>query len=219
MRLANPRAARCATPFAVALALLAAAGCASPPDAPSSSESAADGGSFKALGRARAPVTVIEYTDLQCPYCARFALNTFPELRRLYVDTGKVRFESRDLPLPFHPYAIPAAVAARCAGEQGRYWEYRESLLSRQNELPVSPYDEVAGQLGLERGAFSACRTDGRQAQNVRLEAASASAQGITATPSFVIGRTVEGQFVGETIQGAQPLAVFKEKIEALLKQ
>jgi protein-disulfide isomerase len=219
MRHANSRTARRAARTAITLALLATAGCAGPPQAWPDSESAAAGGNFRALGRARAPVTVIEFTDLQCPHCARFAMNTFPELRRLYVDTGKVRFESRDLPLPFHPYAIPAAVAARCAGEQGKYWEYRELLAVRQTDLPESPYDDVAGQVGLDRDAFNACRADGRQIQNVRQEAAQASAQGISVTPSFVIGRTVEGPLVGETIEGAEPLAVFEQKIEALLKQ
>jgi len=214
----NSATARSAWSFAITLALLAAAGCASPPQHPAGGESAT-AANFKSLGRASAPVTVIEFTDLQCPYCASFAMNTFPELRRLYIDTGKVRFESRDLPLPFHPQAIPAAVAARCAGEQGRYWEYRELLLARQQDLPAAPYEELAGRLALDRDAFVACRTGGRQEQAVRQEAARASAQEIRATPSFVIGRTVAGRFVGERIEGAEPLAVFREKIEALLKQ
>src|SRR5262249_18699559 len=73
---------------------------------------------FRALGDEGAPVRIVESTALQCPYCARFAREPFPVLRERYIDTGKVRFESADLPLSMHPYAIPAAIAARCAGEQ-----------------------------------------------------------------------------------------------------
>ncbi len=172
---------------------------------------------FNVLGREDAPVTIIEFTDLQCPYCARFASSTFPELRRAYIDTGKVRFASRDLPLPFHPFAIPAAVASRCAGEQGRFWEYREALFAAQSRLGQEPYTDLARELGLDVERFDACRRDGRQEANVRSDQAIARNAGIASTPSFVIGRLVGGQFQGEIISGAQPLAVFQARIEALL--
>ena len=84
---------------------------------------------------------IIEFTDLQCPYCARFARDTWPQLRERYIDTGKVRFATRDLPLPFHEFALPAAVASRCAGRQGKFWEYREALFRDQSLLgrPLMP--------------------------------------------------------------------------------
>ncbi|MCM2313008.1 MAG: DsbA family protein, partial [Steroidobacteraceae bacterium] len=99
------------------------AGCAAAPQEPAANGTPAGGtAEFNVIGRENAPVTIIEFTDLQCPYCARHATQTFPRLQREYIDTGKLRYTSRDLPLPFHSFAMPAAVASRCAGEQGRFW-------------------------------------------------------------------------------------------------
>lgn len=173
---------------------------------------------FNVLGPEDAPVTIIEFTDLQCPYCALFAIHAFPELRRNYIDTGLVRFASRDLPLPMHASAVPAAVAARCAGEQGRFWEFREALFAAQATLGPGTYVEQAREHGLDLEAFAACRGDGRQAANVRADLDLARANGITATPSLIIGRLVDGQFQGETIEGAKPYAVIAAKIDALLE-
>ena len=117
---------------------------------------------FNVVGRADAPVTIIEFSDLQCPYCARNALNTFPEIKRNYIDTGKVRYVARDFPLDMHPFAMPAAVATRCAGEQGKFWEYRHALFERQNELATAPYDALAAELGLDVPRFAACQKDRR---------------------------------------------------------
>jgi protein-disulfide isomerase len=172
---------------------------------------------FNVLGREDAPVSIIEFTDLQCPYCARFAMQTFPELRRNYIDTGKLRFASCDLPLPFHAFAVPAAVAARCAGEQGKFWEYREALFKEQSRLGTAPYDELAHRLGLDVRRFGECRTDGRQEAEVRADAALAQSHGIGSTPSFVVGRLVDGVFQGETFSGAKPYEEFAARIDALL--
>ncbi|HEX7373624.1 MAG TPA: DsbA family protein [Steroidobacteraceae bacterium] len=169
------------------------------------------------LGQESAPVTIVEFTDMQCPFCGLFSRTTFSQLRKQYIDTGKVRFISRDMPLPFHPYAIPAAVAARCAGEQGKYWEYREQIVSRQDELPASPYAGIARQLGLDTSAFEQCRASGRQEQKIRLDVESARAAGVTATPTFVLGLTLAGGG-SEIIEGAEPLATFQQKIDALLQ-
>lgn len=176
------------------------------------------GADYRVLGRQDAPVMLIEFTDLQCPYCARFALQTFPQLKRDYVDTGKLRYAARDLPLSFHPFAIPAAIASRCAGEQGRYWDYRESLFRLQGRLGEEPYDELAEQLGLDRAAFANCRLDPEQLAAIERDMSLARTQGIASTPSFVLGRLVEGQFVGEQFSGAQPYADFAARIDALLE-
>lgn len=176
------------------------------------------GADYRVLGRQDAPVMLIEFTDLQCPYCARFALQTFPQLKRDYVDTGKLRYAARDLPLSFHPFAIPAAIASRCAGEQGRYWDYRESLFRLQGRLGEEPYDELAEQLGLDRAAFANCRLDPDQLAAIEQDMSLARTQGIASTPSFVLGRLVEGQFVGEQFSGAQPYADFAARIDALLE-
>lgn len=196
--------------------LLACGGCTTAP-ATEATGSATPNQPFNVLGPADAPVTIIEFTDLQCPYCALFALQTFPELRRNYIDTGLVRFASRDLPLPMHAFAVPAAVAARCAGEQGRFWEFREALFAVQATLGSGTYIEQARKHGLDLEAFTACRSDGRQAANVRADLDLARANGITATPSLIIGRLVDGQFEGETIEGAKSYEVIAARIDALL--
>jgi protein-disulfide isomerase len=170
------------------------------------------------LGSATAPVTIVEFTDLQCPYCARFAAQTFPELKRQYIATGKVRFVSRDLPLPMHAQAPAAAVAARCAGRQGRYWEYREALFAAQSELGKDPFDRIATQVGLDPVKFAACRANpGTLPTDVQYDAALAGSIGIDGTPSFVFGKTTEGAFSGERLSGAQPFEVFDQRIKALL--
>jgi protein-disulfide isomerase len=180
----------------------------------------ADTDGHAALGARDAPVTIVEFTDLQCPYCARFSSQTFPGLRKKYVDTGKVRFVSRDLPLTFHAQSIPAAVAARCAGEQGKYWEFREKVFAGQKDLRPGLYDSVAAEMKLDGGKFSACRTAKTQSDAAVADRTAANALGITGTPTFLIGRSTKGAFTGEKLSGAQPLAAFEAKIaEALAKQ
>ncbi len=197
--------------------LLASGGCTAAP-ATEATADAAPTQPFNVLGREDAPVSIFEFTDLQCPYCASFATQAFPQLRRNYIDTGLVRFASRELPLPMHAFAVPAAVAARCAGEQGRFWEFREALFAAQATLGPETYVEQARKHGLDLEAFAACRRDGRQAANVRADLDLARANGITATPSLIVGRLVDGQFQGETIEGAKPYAVIAAKIDALLE-
>lgn len=208
-------------PIALSLALSLLAGCAAAPpaEAPASESPAAADAPFNVIGRDDAPVTIIEFTDLQCPYCARYASQTFPQLKREYVDTGKLRYTSRDLPLPFHSFALPAAVASRCAGEQGQFWEYREALFASQSLLGTEPYGRIASQLGLDAAQLEACRADGEQESNVRADLAMATQYGIRSTPTFVIGRVVNGEFQGEVVSGAQPYEFFKAKIDALLAE
>jgi protein-disulfide isomerase len=197
--------------------LLACAGCTAAP-ATEATADATPARPFNVLGPEDAPVTIIEFTDLQCPYCARFATQTFPQLRRNYIDTGLVRYASRDLPLPGHAYAVTAAVATRCAGEQGRFWEFREALFAAQASLGPGTYADLARKFALDAEKFAACRQNGRQAANVRADLDLARANGITATPSLIIGRLVDGQFQGETIEGAKPYAFIAARIDAMLE-
>jgi protein-disulfide isomerase len=170
-----------------------------------------------ALGVKDAPVTIIEYTDLQCPFCARFSTQTFPELQKKYIDTGKVRFVARDLPLTFHAQAVPAAVAARCAGDQGKYWEYRERLFAGQKELSDTLYDKLATEMNLDAKKFAACRASPQYKTAAEADRTAANAMGITGTPTFLVGTVTNGTFSGERVTGAQPLSAFEAKIEPLL--
>jgi protein-disulfide isomerase len=170
-----------------------------------------------ALGAKEAPVTIIEFTDLQCPFCARFSAQTFPELQKKYIDTGKVRFVTRDLPLAFHAQAVPAAVAARCAGDQGKYWEYRERLFAAQQELGDATYDKLAAEMKLDAKSFATCRAAPGNKAVAESDRTAANALGITGTPTFLVGTVTNGTFTGERLAGAQPLSAFEAKIEPLL--
>lgn len=201
--------------------LVLAAGCATVP-APPVGEPAADAAAtapFNELGSPDAQVLIIEFSDLQCSFCARHASQTLPELRRNYIDTGKIRYAVRDLPLPMHRYAVPAAVAARCAGEQGKFWEMRQAIYLARGRLDQEPYAKMAGELGLDVERFETCRRDGRQLEKVHADAALAAAEGIASTPAFVIGRIVGEEFHAETMVGAKPYAVLAAKIDALLDE
>src|SRR3954471_14323538 len=103
-----------------------------------------------ALGRADAPLTMVEFTDLQCPFCRQFVLTSFDEIKKNWIDTGKLRYISRDFPLDFHAQAVPAARAARCAGEQGKFWEMRITLLRNANLLTSDYIARTASDLKLD---------------------------------------------------------------------
>ena len=176
------------------------------------------GGGPHTLGKADAPLVLIEYTDYQCPYCKRFYDTTFAEIKKNLIDTGKVRFISRNLPLPFHGNAKKAAQAAFCAGEQGRYWEMRDSLFRNQNRLEVEAITGYANGLSLKADAFKNCMDSGKFAKEISDEAAYGGTLGITGTPTFVLG-TVKGDSVeGRKIVGAQPYAAFESLAAEMLR-
>jgi protein-disulfide isomerase len=173
------------------------------------------------LGSASAPITIVEFTDYQCPFCARHAQATLPTLRRGFVDSGTVHYVVRDLPLEMHPLARAAAQAARCAGQQGpeQYWRYHDALFGAQPHLADSTFGVLARQLGLEPRRFEACRKSGEVAALVERDAREAAAVGLTGTPAFVIGRAVNGKVTGVVISGAYPLDQFRRAIEGALSR
>lgn len=170
------------------------------------------------LGSPDAPVTLVEFTDYQCPFCSRFHTHTYPQLKKDFIDAGKVRFISRDLPLGIHTQALPAARAARCAGEQGKFWDMRHVLSSNPKNLGEAELGQYAGNLGLDAEQFQACLESGKHDAAIRRDEADARSIGITGTPAFILGRSPRGdQFEGIHISGAQPYAVFVAKINKLL--
>ena len=174
-------------------------------------------GADYALGRKDAPVTIVEYTDYQCPYCNRWHVTTFPELKKNYIDTGKVQFIKRDLPLPFHPNALPAAQAALCAGDQGKFWEMHERLSANPSTLGPETYSRFAQELSLDAAAFQACLAGEKHVAAIRGKEQAAAAAGINGTPSFIVG-TVKGDTLdGVVIVGAQPYAAFDRAIREIL--
>lgn len=177
----------------------------------------ADGG--QVLGNPDAAVTLVEYTDYQCPFCKRYHDRTFVELRRNYVDTGKVRYVVRDLPLSFHAHAEPAAIAARCAGEQGRFWAARDALFAVTGELTPDAIRAAALGTGLDSARYDTCVRNPATAAAVKADQDEAAVAGVSGTPSFVVGRTANGTIEGTVVSGAQPYAVFASRLDALLAE
>jgi protein-disulfide isomerase len=169
-------------------------------------------------GRADAPVTIVEFTDYQCPFCGRHATTTYPVLRKEYVETGKVRYIVRDLPLPMHPVAIPAAIAARCAGAQSPelYWQFHDALFNAQAHLADSVISRIARGMPLDRKAFASCRKSTNAKASVDADVAEATKLGLDGTPAFIIGRTdADGTLRGVAIRGAYPMDQFESAIAA----
>jgi protein-disulfide isomerase len=156
------------------------------------------------IGPEDAPVTIVEFSDYQCPYCKVWYDQTYDQLMANY--PGKIRFVYRDLPLPMHSEAIPAAEAADCAGEQGAYWKYHDALFSGQYTLGRTAYEQYAADLGLDTTAFTACLDDHRYQAEIKANAADAARLGLTGTPSFVIN--------GRILIGALPFEDFKAIID-----
>jgi protein-disulfide isomerase len=172
-----------------------------------------------AIGKADAPLTLVEFTDLQCPYCNRWTTQVFSQLKTAYIDTGMVRFVTRDFPLDFHAQALPAARAARCAGEQGKFWEMRDALVRGFKQLGAPFITSVAEGLKLDMAAFNACASSTRFDAVIMQDLNEGRAVNIEGTPSFVLGRTSPQGVDGVLIVGAQPFAAFDTKIKEMLAQ
>lgn len=172
---------------------------------------------WHALGREDAPVTMVEFTDYQCPFCRKYHAETFAELKKIYIDTGKVRFVSRDMPLDFHPYAEKAAEAARCAGEQNKYWELRETMITNSTDLSPEAIVKYAQSSGLDMASFRACTDANKYKNEIQKDISDAETLGISGTPSFVIGKTDKNEIAGVRVVGAVPLSVFESAIKDAL--
>jgi protein-disulfide isomerase len=170
------------------------------------------------LGSPDAPLTLVEFADYQCPFCRRFHMTVFDEIKKNYIDTGKLRYISRDLPLPMHDHATQAANAARCADEQHQFWAMRHVLITTSQKLGHDDLLADARELHLDMAAFSGCLDQNKYDAAVQRDAADAAQIGVTGTPSFVLGGTLkDGHFQGTKIVGAQSYAFFDEKIRAMM--
>ena len=168
------------------------------------------------IGSADAPVTLIEFTDYQCPFCKRFHERSWPEIKAKYVDTGKVRFVVRDLPLTFHGEALPAAIAARCASEQGRFAAVFEALLAAP-ELSDATIRGVVAKAGVAGPAYDRCAANPAIRRAIDADIAEAERLAINGTPGFVIAQRSGSRLEGTLVVGAQPTNVFTSRLDALL--
>ncbi|MCA9477896.1 MAG: DsbA family protein [Nanoarchaeota archaeon] len=156
-----------------------------------------------------APVTIVEWSDFECPYCGRFYSQTLGSIRSDYVDSGKVKIIFKNFPLSFHPQAQKAAEAAECAGDQDMFWEMHDMLFEKGVTGGVDSFKQFAADLGLDTQKFNTCLDSGEKASITAADQAEGVANGITGTPGFIIN--------GQKVSGAQPYAVFQQVIEAAL--
>jgi protein-disulfide isomerase len=163
-------------------------------------------GGASVRGPAAAPVTVVMFTDFECPFCAR-ADATVRALEQRY--PGKLRVAFRNQPLPFHEHARAAARAALAAGEQGKFWEYKDALFAHQGALDRVGLERHAADLGLDLVRFRAALDAPRTAAVVDADMAEAKRLGVTGTPTFFVN--------GRRLIGAQPLAAFTASVDAAL--
>jgi protein-disulfide isomerase len=174
-------------------------------------------------GSEDAVVTLIEYSDYECPFCIKYFIETLPRLDAEYVQTGRLRYVFRDFPVDeLHPAAIKAHEASRCAGEQGRFWEMHGRLFSPPGTHGTDALEAHARDVGVDMSRFSECLGSGRTVDDIRRVANEAVGLGASGTPSFFLGLhdPATGQVrVIRGITGAQPYEVFQQTIETLLAQ
>lgn len=171
-------------------------------------------------GDKNAPVTMIEFSEYQCPFCARFSTETLPDIVSTYVDTGKLRIVFRDYPLAFHRNAAKAAEAAECAGDQGLFWEMHDLLFANPKKLAPENLTQYAEQLGLYMPDFTFCMESGKNGPEVAHDLQDGKNAGVNSTPSFFIGVSGQGDKIkGTYIKGAKPFGAFKKAIEQALEE
>ena len=195
----------------------APAASAAPAEPPLPAEVATAGAPAK--GSSTAPVTIVEFSDFQCPFCGRHFRDTYGQLDREYIATGKVRYVFRHLPLErIHPQAFKASEAAECAGAQKRFWEMHDVLFANQQALMPADLARHAQGLKLDAAAFTACMA-GQTAARIRQDMTLAVEAGVRATPTFILGTTLpDGRVkVVRRLSGALPFATFKTAIDGLL--
>lgn len=169
---------------------------------------------FQMLGSKDAPVTMVEFTDYQCPYCQRFHMTVFNQLKKEYIDTGKVRFYSRDLPLDsLHPNAIRAAQAGRCAADQGQFWKMRDLMGTNPDKLDLENLVTEAASLKMDAAVFRGCVESQKYKEAVQTDVLEAMKIGAQATPTFVIGKSTPQGVDGDIVIGLQPYGEFVKAI------
>jgi protein-disulfide isomerase len=154
-------------------------------------------------GPADAPITIIEFSEYQCPFCARVT-PTLKQIEEKYA--GKVRIVFKDFPLPNHAQAPKAAEAAHCAGEQGKYWLLHDRLFDNQQQLQIPQLKAHAGAVGLDQAKFDQCLDSGKHAANVQADIDLGASMGVQSTPTIYIN--------GRVVTGAQPIGVFTSVID-----
>ena len=171
-------------------------------------------------GAPQARVVFVEYSDFQCPFCASYAATTYPQIRRDYVDTGRVRYAFVNFPIEtLHPAAYKEHVAAACAADEGRFWEMHDRLFANPKAADAKALAGHAEAIGLDAARFRACLDSDGHAAEIRQVMKTGGALGVSGTPTFLIGVVGPDQKLKavKVISGAKPYSVFKDAIDGVL--
>jgi len=173
------------------------------------------------LGSDSAEYAIVEISDFQCPYCKRHYANAFGKLNDNYIATGKIRYAVLDYPLPFHEHAESAAVAARCASGQGKYWEVHGELFGGNDGiLGRSQYLEIAKKINLDIQEYESCLDNEEIKHQVQASAKYSESLGVRGTPAFFMGKISDGKITNvKAFAGAQPYDRFVQVIDAMMKE
>jgi len=174
------------------------------------------------FGNPDAPITIVEFSDFQCPFCARFHTQTLPSILEEYIDQGKVKLVFRDFPIQsIHPNALPASVAAECANDQGKFKDMHDTLFEKQSEWnkvetvdALSLFSQYASDMQLEQETFDSCLTSGKHISEIRKDLDDGRDYGVSGTPGFFVGNDQIGYV---ELKGAQPFESFKKVIDSQL--
>ena len=174
------------------------------------------------IGNPDAPITIVEFSDFQCPFCARFHVQTLPLLLEEYMEEGKVKLVFRDFPIQsIHPNALPASVAAECANEQDKFKEMHDVLFEKQNEWnkletaeALSLFSQYAINMQLDQDTFESCLSSGKYIEEIKNDLDDGRDYGVSGTPGFFVGNDEIGYV---ELKGAQPFESFKKRIDAQL--
>ncbi|RJP46804.1 MAG: DsbA family protein [Armatimonadetes bacterium] len=170
-------------------------------------------GSLPPLGNKKAKVTLIEFSDFQCQFCRRYSTETFAQIKKEYIDTGKIAYYFRHFPLDFHQAAMPSALAGECANDQGKFWEIHDKIFAEQAkkgdgtiEFTKDDIKLWAKNLGLNTNQFNSCLDTEKYKSKVEKDISDGKSAGVSGTPSFFVN--------GTNIVGAQPFSAFKTLID-----
>lgn len=170
-------------------------------------------------GSADAKLTVIEFSDFECPYCLRYTSETYPQIEKDYINTGKIRYVFRHFPLErVHPHAVKAGEAGECARLQGKFWQMHDQLFANQKALETSALIDYGRAVGLDATAFQTC-LNGPATAKVRSDLELGMRSGVTGTPTFFIGFAQKDGTVHvvDEIVGARPFAAFQSTLDRML--
>src|SRR5438105_2363977 len=168
------------------------------------------------LGSKESPITIVEFADFQCPFCNIFYQRTFPDLRKNYIDSGKVRFYVLNLPLGFHPNALSAAEAGKCADEQGKFWKMFDLMQSNPTQLEFKNLIAYAEKVGLNIPVFKDCLESQKYKDQIQQRAIQAETMGARGTPAFVIGKSTPSGVDGVLFIGAENYSYFENILKGL---